>query len=73
MPGGAPVAGWEATLQKFLTYAYPLGNLIFWIALIVVLFLAWRDFKRLVNHYAPKSKSARGGDEEEIKIEDFVD
>ncbi len=73
MPGGVGVTGWEATLQKFLTYAYPLGNIIFWIALIVVLYLAWRDFRRLVNHYAPKSGSARNLDEEDIKIEDFVD
>lgn len=73
MPVGAGTAGWEATLQKFLTYAYPLGNLIFWIALIAVLFLAWRDFRRLVNHYAPKRKRTRDLDEEEIKIEDFVD
>lgn len=73
MPGAGAPAGWEATLQKFLTYAYPLGNILFWIALILVLFLAWRDFRRLVNHYAPKKKTSRDLDEEEIKIEDFVD
>ncbi len=72
MPTATP-AGWEATLQKFLTYAYPLGNLLFWIALIAVLFLAWRDFRRLVNHYAPKKKTSVDLAEEEIKIEDFVD
>jgi len=54
-------------------YAYPLGNLLFWIALIAVLFLAWRDFRRLVNHYAPKKKTSVDLAEEEIKIEDFVD
>jgi len=73
MPGAAAPAGWEAALQKILTYAYPLGNLLFWIALIAVLFLAWRDFRRLVDYYAPKKKTSVDLAEEEIKIEDFVD
>lgn len=73
MPTAPAASGFEQFLQKFLTYSYPIGQLIFWIALIVVLFLAWRDFRRLVNHYAPKSKTARDLAKEEIKIEDFVD
>lgn len=73
MPAGAGATGFEATLQKFLTYAYPIGQLIFWIALVAVLFLAWRDFRRLVNHYAPKRRRTKELAEEEIRIEDFVD
>ena len=73
MPTGAGPTGWEATLQKFLTYAFPIGQMIFWIALIVVLFLAYRELKRLVSHYAPTGKGRRALAEEEIKIEDFVD
>lgn len=71
--GAAQPSGFEQLLQKFLTYAYPIVGILFWIALVIVLFLAWRDFRRLVDHYAPRTGAAGQAGEEKIDIEDFVD
>ncbi len=73
MPTGAAPSAFEQTLQKFLNYALPIGQLLFWIALIVVLFLAWWQLRKLANHFAPEKKAAAALSEEHLDLEEFVD
>ncbi|RJQ51986.1 MAG: hypothetical protein C4521_11390 [Actinobacteria bacterium] len=71
MPGGfAQPSAFEQLLQKILGYAGPIVQILFWIALIIILFLAWRDFRRLVNHYVLCKK---GRNADEVDLEEFVD
>lgn len=73
MPVSAQPGGFEALFGKIMNYVYPVGQVVFWLALIAIFYLAWRDFRRLVDYYAPRTKGAKALQEEEIKIEEFVD
>ncbi len=73
MPAGiTQPSAFEQLVQKILSYAGPIVQILFWIALIVILFLAWRDFHRLVANYTRSKASAVEG-REEIDLEEFVD
>lgn len=58
---------------QFLGYAAYVMQVVYPIGVIVILLLAWLDFRRLVNHYAPKvakeavseETSSEGGKEKE--------
>lgn len=43
-----------------LQYAQMVVQLLYPVLLVVILFLAWLDFRRWVNHVAPKKKAKAG-------------
>jgi len=41
--------GFTAQFQQFMYFAGPVVQLLYWVGLLLIAFLAWRDFKRYVD------------------------
>ncbi len=77
MPGAVAPSAFEQQVQKILSYAGPITQILFWIVVAIILFLAWRDFHKLVaRHLAKETSNAQSvetNDTGEVDLEEFVD